>query len=236
VQSYLQQQRCSKKDRVFLPRVAESLTHRERWPRFRIICLLFTAALSISHSAGAQALYGLLTENVTDSSGDAVAGAKIIAANVRTNEVRQGKSNTEGGYSFTNLSAGEYTVTVTMSGFQSFQTTGVTVSIDSVVRLNAVLQIGRINEQITVTAAAAVLQTDRADLRYETNERELNNLPTPVGRNYQAELRVIPGFSVTGGGAVRGSNPAAAFTMNVNGAPAELNNVRIDGGYCGKQL
>ena len=61
------------------------------------------------------------------------------------------------------------------------------------------------------------------------DERELQNLPTPVGRNYQAELRLLPGFSVTGGGAVRGSNPSAAFQMNVNGAPAELNNVRIDG-------
>ena len=39
----------------------------------------------------------------------------------------------------------------------------------------------------------------------------------------------MPGFSVTGGGAVPSSNPAAAFVMNVNGAPAELNNVRIDG-------
>ena len=86
-----------------------------------------------------------------------------------------------------------------------------------------------VTEQVTVSATAVGLQTERSDIRYETNHRALQDLPTPVGRNYQSELRLMPGFSVTGGGAVRGSNPAAAFTMNVNGAPAELNNVRIDG-------
>src|SRR5262249_30754175 len=50
-----------------------------------------------------------------------------------------------------------------------------------------------------------------------------------IGRNYQSDLRLIPGFTVTGGGAVRGSNPSAAFTVYVNGTASQENNVRIDG-------
>jgi hypothetical protein len=194
----------------------------------RLIATL-VAVLLCPYHAPAQSLYGALTGNVSDTSGAAVAGAKVAVVNHKTNESRETQSNADGGYSFPNLTAGEYTLNIALSGFQSFQATNVIVSIDSVARVDARLQLGTMSEQVTVSAAAIALQTDRSDLRFETNERELQNLPTPVGRNYQAELRVTPGFSVTGGGAVRGSNPSAAFQMNVNGAPAELNNVRIDG-------
>ena len=194
----------------------------------RLIATLIVVLL-LPHYAQAQSLYGALTGNASDSSGAAVAGAKVAVVNHKTNESRETQSNADGGYSFPNLTAGEYTLSIAMHGFQSFQATNVVVSIDSVVRVDARLQLGTMSEQVTVSAAAIALQTDRSDLRFETSERELQNLPTPVGRNYQAELRTMPGFSVTGGGAVRGSNPSAAFQMNVNGAPAELNNVRIDG-------
>jgi Carboxypeptidase regulatory-like domain/TonB dependent receptor len=177
----------------------------------------------------AQALSGSLTGNISDSSGAPVPGAEVKVMNTKTNEVRLVISNDNGGYSVGNLEAGDYVLTISRDGFQQFKVNNIAISIDSVSRINAELRVGNMTEQVTVNASAAGLQTDRSDLSYETSQRALQDLPTPVGRNYQAELRLVPGFSVTGGGAVRGSNPAAAFTMNVNGAPVELNNVRIDG-------
>jgi hypothetical protein len=193
--------------------------------RWGLLCLI---AL-MPQSASAQALYGSLVGNLTDPSGGVVAGARIRIVSVTTNESRETLSNSSGGYSFTNLDAGNYTVSVSMTGFQSFQNTNVAISIDSVVRLDVTLQVGSVNEQVTVSAAAGGLQTDRSEVRHEIGDEALNNLPTPIGRNYQSDLRLIPGFTVTGGGAVRGSNPSAAFTVFVNGTASQENNVRIDG-------
>jgi Carboxypeptidase regulatory-like domain/TonB-dependent Receptor Plug Domain len=193
------------------------------------LLILLTVLQLAPYRLAAQALYGSLTGNVSDSSGVVVPDAAVIAVNMTTNESRATTSNASGGYSLTNLTAGEYTLTIAKTGFQRFLVNNITVSIDSVARFNAELHVGNITEQMTVSASAAELQADRSDVRFEADQRALQDLPTPVGRNYQSELRLMPGFSVTGGGAVRGSNPAAAFTMNVNGAPTELNNVRVDG-------
>ena len=177
----------------------------------------------------AQVLFGSITGNVSDQSGGAVAGARIVVTSQAENRSISTASNSSGGYNLVDLSPGDYTVEVTMSGFMSFRATNVRINADTVVRVNAPLQLGAAVESITVDATTESLQTDGADVRYEADLKSLEDLPTPVGRNYQAELALLPGFSVTGGGAVRGSNPAAAFQVNANGVAYEMNNVRIDG-------
>src|ERR1035441_9865528 len=177
----------------------------------------------------AQVLFGSITGNVSDQSGGAVAGARIVVTSQAENRSISTASNSSGGYNLADLSPGDYTVEVTMSGFMSFRATNVRINADTVVRVNAPLQLGAAVESITVDATTESLQTDGADVRYEADLKSLEDLPTPVGRNYQAELALLPGFSVTGGGAVRGSNPAAAFQVNANGVAYEMNNVRIDG-------
>jgi Carboxypeptidase regulatory-like domain/TonB dependent receptor-like, beta-barrel len=197
--------------------------------RRALVCFVFLAGTSLPHSAAAQSLYGSLVGNLSDPSGGAVAAARVRIVSATTNDARETLSNPSGGYSFTNLDAGTYTLSVSMPGFQSYQNTSAIVSIDATVRLDVTLQIGSVNEQVTVSAAAGGLQTDRSEVRHEITDESLNNLPTPIGRNYQSDLRLLPGFTVTGGGAVRGSNPSAAFTVFVNGAASQENNVRIDG-------
>ena len=108
--------------------------------------------------------------NLSDSSGGAVAGAQIKIVRATTNDSREAVSNASGAYSFINIEAGEYTVTISMPGFQSFQNTNVAISIDSVLRLDVALQIGSINEQVTVSAVAGALQTDRSEVRHEIGE------------------------------------------------------------------
>src|SRR5260221_14658358 len=80
----------------------------------------------------AQTLHGSLVGNLSDSSGAAIAGAQVRIVSATTNESREAVSNASGVYSFTNLEAGKYAVTVTMAGFQAYQATNVAISIDSV--------------------------------------------------------------------------------------------------------
>lgn len=187
------------------------------------ICLLTPVSLS------AQVLYGTLDGLVTDPSGAAVTGALVAAVNTSTGLTREILTNSSGSYSIPNLEPGTYDVRVSLPGFQSFTATGVRLAVNTAVRVDAQLQVGSVTESLTVAARTSALQTERADVRYEMDRKAFEDLPVPIGRNFQGLLRVLPGFAVSGGGAIRASNPAAAFTMNVNGTSAQVNNTRIDG-------
>jgi len=176
-----------------------------------------------------QVLYGTLDGNVVDSTGAAVSGATVTAVNASTGLTRETSTNSSGSYSLPNLEPGTYDLRVTLAGFQTFHTKGVRVAVNTAVRVDAQLQVGSVTESLTVAARSMALQTERADVRHEMDRKTLEDLPVPIGRNFQGLLRTLPGFSVSGGGAIRASNPAAAFTMNVNGTTAQVNNTRIDG-------
>ena len=198
-------------------------------PRCVVVCAVALAALILPYAAPAQALYGSLIGNVTDPSGAPIPGAEVVLINTGTNQTRETTTAPAGNYSFANLTPGEYTVRISAAGFQTHQQTGVTLTVNRVARVDAGLVVGVVSEEVTVAAEAVVLQTEQSEVRYEVGKAELDNLPVPVGRNYQYALRVIPGVAVRGGGAIRASNPAGSATMNVNGTSQQLVNTRIDG-------
>jgi hypothetical protein len=179
--------------------------------------------------ASAQNLYGAMTGSVTDPGGGLIVGAKVVVTSATQNSSRETVTNESGEYNLPNLLPGQYVVQVTMTGFQTFRATGVSVSLGATTRVDAHLNVGTSSQEVTVQADSSTLQTEQSEIRDQINPRALEDLPTPVGRNYQAALALNPGTEVTGGGAVRGSNPAAAFYIMSNGVPRELDNVRIDG-------
>ena len=66
-------------------------------------------------------------------------------------------------------------------------------------------------------------------MREELRARELQDLPVPVGRNYQELFATLPGFTPPADAHSIPSNPSRALTFNVNGASNQGNNTRIDG-------
>jgi Carboxypeptidase regulatory-like domain/TonB dependent receptor len=196
---------------------------------FAVPAAILLMTLTPQKRAEAQNLYGSLTGNITDSTGGAIAGAKVVVTSTAENSSRDTASNTSGEYNVANLLPGEYSVQITTSGYETFRADTVQVTLGNTSRIDAHLLVGRASEQVVIHADTSALQTEQSDVRDEISSRALEDLPTPIGRNYQAEIANIPGTVVTGGGAVRGSNPAAAFYIMSNGVPRELDNVRIDG-------
>ena len=84
------------------------------------------------------------------------------------------QTNEVGGYGVPALSVGTYDVTISKEGFQTFVQTNVHLTINTVGRVDAKLQVGAITESVQVTANRAVLQTDRAEVRVRGYEREPN--------------------------------------------------------------
>ncbi|MBI1788988.1 MAG: TonB-dependent receptor [Acidobacteria bacterium] len=187
---------------------------------------LWIAATAVSYG---QILYGSLTGHVTDPSGAAVSGASVTVTNKQTGTVREGQADTAGAFDIPNLQAGVYEVKISAPGFQTYLRTDVSVTINTVHRVDAALQLGQVTETVTVGGEAVMLQTDRSEVRQEVNSRELVNLPVAGGRNYQQLFRVLPGFTPPGNAHSVPTNPTRALVFNVNGASRTSNNTRLDG-------
>jgi len=167
--------------------------------------------------------------NVTDSSGAAVPGASVRVTEKSTNEVRSGQTNESGNYTISTMPAGTYQVEITKEGFRSFVTSNILVNQNKVVRVDASLQVGAQAEKIEVTAEAAALQTDRADVHAEVATQQLENLPQP-NRSYEGMLALVPGTTPPGGQLNGGTNnPSKSMQFSFNGTGTSAATVRIEG-------
>jgi hypothetical protein len=158
-----------------------------------------------------------------------VAGVTVTITNTRTNQSRQATTNEVGAYDFLTVQAGTYEVRVAKAGFAGFSKTGVEVTINNISRVDAVLQVGGVTESVTVTAALAVLQTDRAEVRAEVTSKQLVDSPGTLNRNYQYLLNTIPGVTPIANEGASPSNATGGLRFNVNGTSNQINNTRIDG-------
>ena len=182
-----------------------------------------------SQPLSAQLLYGTLVGNVSDGTGAVIPGAQVTITNEGTGASRSGEANAAGAYSFPTVATGSYRIEVRSDGFSTYTTTGVAVRVNDVTRVDVDLQIGEVTEVVEVSATAARLQTDRAEVRAEVGTQELQNVPVPLGRNYQMLLQTLPGFSPPANAHSVPANPTRAVRYTVNGTTDKSNNVRIDG-------
>jgi hypothetical protein len=160
--------------------------------RLRHIVWLTCLALSFSTTAFAQlATQTALVGTVSDTNGGVLPGAQVVAVNVGTKDTYEATTNGEGYYHVQFLRPGRYEVTVTLSGFQTFRTTGVEVATNQVVRVNATLPAGAVTETIDVAASAQVLNTDSATLQETIGERAIRELPLN-GRNVWSLATTAP--------------------------------------------
>jgi hypothetical protein len=177
----------------------------------------------------AQVLYGTITGAVRDETGAAIPGASVIAVHDQTNLTREAVSNEVGAYNIVNIPQGTYTVRVSLPGFREFVRTDVPVAVGGIARVDATLEVGQLAESITVSSAAQLLQTDKAEVRTELRSAEITNLPLNQFRNYQALINLVPGASIPVFQNAETDTPARSLSTNVNGQNRNNNATRTDG-------
>ncbi|HYK87585.1 MAG TPA: carboxypeptidase-like regulatory domain-containing protein [Acidobacteriota bacterium] len=151
--------------------------------------------------------------------------------NVDTGQAREreGVTDTAGYYSIANVLEGTYDLSIKMAGFRNYLEKGIIVTINTVTRANANLQVGQVNDTVTVEASAAVLQTTKADVAVNLEARAIENLPLGGYRNYQSLINLVPGATP---GALQNAVTdtfGRSLTTNVNGQDRGANNTRLDG-------
>jgi len=146
-----------------------------------IACVL---ALCVSTSANAQQVFGSIIGTVTDPSGSAVNNAKVTITDVTKGTSSIVTTNESGAYSKGQLNPDNYKVTIEAPGFQKAVANELTVQVDQATQFNAALQVGNVSQEVEVTAAAPLLQTDRADVDKMRGGARTRHAQTPASAVY----------------------------------------------------
>jgi hypothetical protein len=165
---------------------------------------------------------GVVTGVVTDKSGAAVPGAKVVIVNSATNETRETTTAETGAFTLGPLRIGSYNVAVERQGFKKATWSGINVSAQDRVRADFQLEIGALSESVSVTAEAPVLNAETATLAHVVDEKQIRELPLN-GRNFQQLAWMAAGVLP----ATRSRDRESGF--NAHGQPAIQNNFIIDG-------
>jgi len=145
-----------------------------------VLCLaaLAGAALVLDPSpAGAQSTYGAVVGVLTDSTKAVVPGAPVTLKEVQTNVTRATTSAPDGSYEFLNLTQGRYQVQVEAGGFNKRATEPFLVAARQTVRLDIELQTAGRSEEVTVSGAAPLINTENPTISGSKTSRELQELP-----------------------------------------------------------
>jgi hypothetical protein len=195
----------------------------------RMLAGLLTIQFLGGGLAVAQVLYGNLVGNVTDPQQAAVARAIVKINNRATGYVAEAATDDRGAYDLRNVPPGVYDVSITASGFSTFEAKDITIAANNIARIDASLKVGAVSEVITVGAEIVRLQTDKSDLHTDISSKQLTEISVGGYRNYQSLLDLIPGTTPAAFQNASTDSPARALTTNVNGTSRNNNNTRIDG-------
>ena len=189
-----------------------------------LFAMLFIALASTF--TWAQVDRGTITGTVTDPTGAVVPGVKVVLVETQTGVQYQGDTtNGTGIYHILNLPVGRYALTFYKDGFKTYVRTGVTVSMSQNVTLNTILQVGDRVDSVTVTADAALLDTEDAVLGSTVSGDELNNLPLTALGGRDARLfgrSIVATFST-----VQGSNQG--YNNSIGGSQIASMATSVDG-------
>jgi hypothetical protein len=153
-----------------------------------LISRLFVAWFALAFTLGAQQLGGRLEGVVSDPQGAVVPGARVVATHQETNTTYRATTSDTGVFVIPNVRLGRYTITVDAAGFRQAIVRDVLVEVGSTATVAITLQVGALQEAVTVTAegAQAVINTVDAELSTVVDMRRVLELPLN-GRN-AAEL------------------------------------------------
>ena len=163
------------------------------WYRVCALCLLTLACGGGVARVSAQGLTGQIGGTVVDSSKGVLPGATVTVRNENTQATASAVTEANGAYVITNLLAGSYEVSVTMDGFKTYRQKGVQLSATERLSLPPItLDIGGMTETVSVTADAAVIQTQSGERSAVITKDQLEDRGLK-GRDPFGTLNVLPG-------------------------------------------
>src|SRR2546427_3235222 len=205
--------------------------HHHRVFMVTSIVLITLASAGLSRADVRGSILGV----VNDRSQAVVAGARIVATNVQTNFKQETVSAADGSYRILALPAGNYKITVTAPGFQQYTATDIDLKVNDQFRVDVTLEVGSVQQEVSVTANAVQVQTESTQLGDVIETKKLLALPLN-GRSYldllglQAGVVPVTSYSMQQDRSVSGGYSPNAGNLSVNGQRETANAFLVNGG------
>ena len=192
-------------------------------------CFLTLLMVSVvSSTAWAQTFTGGVRGVVSDSGG-IVPGVAVTLTNEGNGATREAVSNEQGAYNFSAVPPGTYTVKGALTGFKTFENKGVRVATQQFVTLDIKLDVGQLQETITVTGEAPLIDTSNASTGGVIDSRQLEALPSG-GRSAFLFAVTIPTVIASGDAQFnRQQDQTNASLLSLGGGARRANNYLVDG-------
>jgi len=197
--------------------------------RFRIALYSLFALLVNCSIAMGQTITGSVTGTVSDVSGAAVAGAKVTAANVHTGVETSTTTSADGVYIIRFLQIGDYKISIEAPGFGPTLVGPFNLEVGQEAKVDAKLRVGSVNENVVVTAAAPILNSENPSTGTSITAQQATELPLQA-RNFSSLTTLVAGaVATTPANANNVGRPTYNSGFFVNGNREQTNNYTFDG-------
>jgi hypothetical protein len=194
----------------------------KRWISLLAVVLLILAGTPAKAQFESASVLGY----VHDSSGAAVPNTTVTLTNTATGIQQTKSTDSEGKYEFPSVQIGNYTVTAEAQGFSRALTEAFAVLTNARQRVDVVLKAGSVSEQVTVTSAAQLLDTETSSHSTVIGTKQVEDLPLN-GRSYADLVLLVPGARKSALENTTTSSREGSF--NINGQRSAFNNYLLDG-------
>ena len=137
------------------------------------LCMVAIASLAYAQATATSTFNGRVLDQ-----GDAVLpGVTITATNVSTGVSRSTVTNAEGAYLMPGLEPGVYSIKTELSGFASSARQNISLTVNTTLTVDFKLALAGVNETLTVTGEAPLIEATQSKLATTIQTTELQNLP-----------------------------------------------------------
>ena len=191
--------------------------------KYRNGTLVLFLALLFPLSALAQTTVSTIEGTIKDAQGSTVSGANVAVKSAALGIERTATSDANGFYRITALPAGNYSLTITHSGFSTRTFEDIELTVNRTLTLDIPLEVGPVQEQVDVVEYAQLLNPTTSSTGATVTPQQIKEMPTN-GRNYLDLMQLVPGVVIN-----RQANTGSDNATPVLGERSGNNNFLIDG-------
>ena len=158
-----------------------------------------------------------------DQQGAVLPGVAIVVRDQDSGRFRETVSNADGTYFVAAIRPGRYEITAELEGFKAFSRRDLVIEVGKTLTVDVRMEVGTVQEAVTVTAEAPLVDTASKEVGGNITSRELVDLPS-INRNFIGFVGLLPGIVPNISTESFGSD-----SVNVNGQDARNNNYLLDG-------
>jgi hypothetical protein len=181
-------------------------------------------ALAARPAVAGQGQSSAVQGRVADESGGALPGVVVLVTHQGSGTFRQAISNPDGSYFVTGILPGPYRITAELAGFKKYERPDVVLTVGNTATLDITLGLGGVEESITVSAAAPLIDVTSKQIGANIGQAELSALPI-MNKDWMYAVGLTPGIQV--------ASSTASFSCEsliVGGGSNRSGNFSIDGG------